>query len=94
MFDCAGSWNFGNDFAKIVEILDIKNNSPSHSDNCKNNFGVLVEGPTYDINVTFGLAGQKFSVIFTKEETQFSLNLHYNADNNYLSVNEKEIESQ
>ena len=40
-----GSWNFGNDFARNVTIFYIDDNSSSHTDNCKNNFFVLGEGP-------------------------------------------------
>ena len=34
---------------------------------------------------------KKFSINFSKANTRFCLSLHYNADNNYLSVNGKEI---
>ena len=46
-FDGAGSWNFGDDFARNVVICGVDNSSSSHADNCKNNFLVLGKGLTY-----------------------------------------------
>ena len=64
----------------------------SHSDNRENNnFLILGEGPTYGINGSFGSPEKKFSVNFSKANTKFCLSLHYNADNSYLFINEKEI---
>ena len=37
-FDSAGSWSFGNGFARNVVIFGVDNSSSSHADNCKNNF--------------------------------------------------------
>ena len=34
---------------------------------------------------------KRFSINFTKANTKVCLSLHYNADNSYLFVNEKEI---
>ena len=53
-FDRPASWNFGNGFAKNTIIFGADNSSSSHADNCKNNFLVLSEGPTYGINGSFG----------------------------------------
>ena len=39
---------------------------------------------------TFVIKGS-FGINFTKINTKFCLNLHYNADNSYLFVNGKEI---
>ena len=50
----AGSWKFGNDFARNVVIFAVDNSSPSHTDNHKNNFLVLGESATYGINRSFG----------------------------------------
>ena len=46
--DTAGSWSFDNDFARNVIIFGVDNSSSSHSDNCKNNFLILGEGPTLE----------------------------------------------
>ena len=42
-FGGAGSWNFGNDFARNVVIFGVYNSSSSRSDNCESNFLVLSE---------------------------------------------------
>ena len=52
---------------------------------------MLGEGPTFGINGSFGSPEKKFSINFSKANTTFCLNLHYNADNSYLFVNGKEI---
>ena len=44
-FDSAGSWSFGNHFAKNVITFGVDNSSTSHSDNRKNNFLILGAGP-------------------------------------------------
>ena len=90
-FDSAGSWNFGNDCAKNVVIFGADNSSSFHADNCKNNFLVLDEGSTYGINGSYGSPEKKFSINFSIVSTKFYLGLHYNGDNSYLFVNEKEI---
>ena len=89
-FNNAGSWSFDNDFARNVIIFGVDNSSSSHSENRKNNFLVLDEGPTYGINESFGSPGKKFNINFSKANTSF-MSLHYNEDNNYLFVNGREI---
>ena len=46
-------------------MLGIDNSSSSHSDNRKNNFLVLVEGPTYGSNKSFESRDKKISINFT-----------------------------
>ena len=53
-FDSAGSWSFDNDTARNVIIFSVDNNSSFHSDNYKNKFLVLNEGPPFGINGNFG----------------------------------------
>ena len=89
--DRAGSWSFDDDFARNIIIFGVDNNSSSHSDNRKNNFLMLGEGPTYGINGSFGSPEKHFDVNIIKANTKFYLRLHYNADNSYLFVNGKEI---
>ena len=62
-------------------IFGVDNSSSSHSDNRKNNFLKLDEGPNYGINGSFGAPEKKFSINFIKANTKFCLSLHYNADN-------------
>ena len=52
-FDGAGLTSFGNDFSRNVVIFGVDNSSSSHTDNCKSNILVFVEGPTDDINAGF-----------------------------------------
>ena len=83
-FDGLGSWSCGNDFARNVMIFDDYNSSSSHSDNRKNNFSVLSEGPIDDINGRIGAAEKKFGINFSIAK------MYYKHDNNYL-FNGKEI---
>ena len=51
-FDGAGSWNLGNDFARNARntvVFGVDNSLLSHTDNQKNNFLVIGEGPTDDL---------------------------------------------
>ena len=79
-FDGEGSWSFGNDFARNVIIFGVDNNSSSHTDNRKNNFLVLGEGPSQGINDSTGSAEKKISINFSKANTKYCLSLHYNGD--------------
>ena len=74
-FDGKGSWSFGNDFAKNVAIFGVSNSSSSHSNNCNNNFLILGEGPTSDINGS-STSPEKNIVLILVKETQ----------NNFASV--------
>ena len=48
--DGACSLDFVNELARNVVIFGVVNSSSSHADNCKNNFLVLGESPSYGIN--------------------------------------------
>ena len=52
-------WSFDNDFARNVVIFDVDDSSSSHTDNRKNNFLVIGEGPTQGINDSTGTAEKK-----------------------------------
>ena len=86
-FDRKGSWNFGNNYAGNVVIFGVYNSSSSHTDNLKNSFLVLDEGPTSDINGGFGSPEKKFSINFIKPKAKFCLSLQCNGDNSNLFVN-------
>ena len=90
-FDGAGSWSSGNDLVGNVIILGVNHGSSSHTDNCKNNFSVLGEGSTDDINGNVGAAEQKSSINFIKGKTKICFSLPYNGDNSYFFVNRKKI---
>ena len=74
-----------------VIIFGVDYSSPCHSDNDENDFLVLAEGPTDDINGGIGPAEKKFSINFSKAKTKFCLSLHYNGDNSYMFVNGKSL---
>ena len=71
-------WSFGNGFARNVVIFGVGNTSSSYTDNQKNNFLVLGEGPAEGINESIGAAEKRFSTNFSKAKTKFCLSLHYN----------------
>ena len=52
---------------------------------------MLGERQTYGINWNFSSSEKKFSINFNKARNNFCLRLHYNHDNSYLFLNEKEI---
>ena len=76
-FDGEGEWICGNDYAKNVVIIGVDNSSSSHTDNRKNNFLVLGEGPTFGMDRSNGAAEKWFSINFSKAKTKFCLSLHY-----------------
>ena len=88
-FDSAVSWDFVNDFSRNVIIFDVDDNSLSHSDNRKNTFSILDEGPSHGINGSVESSENKFSIKFTKANIKLCSSLHYNADNRHLFVNRK-----
>ena len=59
-FGSAGSRSFEDNFARNVVIFGADNSSSPHSDNRKNNFLILGQGPTYGINENFGLLEEMF----------------------------------
>ena len=78
---------FGDGSTRNV-FFDVDNRSSSHVDNCKNNFLVLGEGPTDDINGTIGTAEKKIGINFIKKKEKILL---YNDDNSSLFVNRKKV---
>ena len=58
--DGKGEWSFGNDYAKNVVIFGVDNSSSSHTDNKKNGFLILGDGPTFGINGSFGASESNF----------------------------------
>ena len=61
-----------------------------HIDNKKKNILILGKGPTQGLEHTRA-AEKLYSINFTKENSNFALNLHYNGVNSYLFVNGTEI---
>ena len=85
-FGGLGSWSFGNDSAMNVIIFGVDNSS-TYTNNCKNNFLVLPEEPTDNIDGSTETAEKKLSINFSKASKQICLGLHYNGDNSYLRKN-------
>ena len=67
-FDSADSWSFGNYIAINFIKYGADNSSLSLSDNHKNKFLILGEGPTYGINGSFRSPEEKFSISCTKSK--------------------------
>ena len=72
---------------EIFIIFGVDNSSSSHSEDGKNNFLVLGQGPTYGVNWSFASPEKNLNINSTK--AKLCLSLHYNADDIYLFVNGK-----
>ena len=72
-FDVEGSWSFGNNFVENVAIFGVDNISSSDIDNRKNNFVVLGEGSTGNINDSIGGAGKKLPLTLVKQIKKLTL---------------------
>ena len=83
-FDCVALWSICHVLARCVVSFAADNSSSFHADNCKDNFSVLDEGPTCDINGSFGAPDKKFSINFTEVKRKCCFSLHYNCDKIYL----------
>ena len=62
-FDNARSWSFDNDSARNFIVFGVDNSSSSRADNRKNNSLVLGEGPTFEINGSFGSPEKKLILV-------------------------------
>ena len=71
-FDGKGEWSFGDDSARNVVVFGVVNNSSSHTDNRKNKFLVLGEGPIFVINGGFGAPEKKKLVLILVKQKQNS----------------------
>ena len=67
-FDEEGSWSFGDDFPRNFVIFVVDNSSSSQSDNRKNNFLVLGEGPTQGIIDNTGAAEKNIVLTLVKQK--------------------------
>ena len=71
-FDGPGLWNFGNELAGNVIIFDFDNSSSPHTDNRKNNFLLLGEGPTDDVNGSIDTENKSLVLILLKQRQDFT----------------------
>ena len=74
-FDGAGPWNFGDEFAGNVIIFGVHNSLSSHTDNRRDNFLLLGEGPTYGINKALVHQRKTFIINLSKAKAKFCLGL-------------------
>ena len=81
------SFAFGNGFGKNIIILGADMSSSVHADYRTKSGNFFVQGLD---NIAI-YAEKLYSINFTKTNTKFCLNLHYNGANNYLFVNGIEI---
>ena len=58
-FDGKSTWSFDNDYAKNVVIFYVDNSSSFQADSRKNNFLMLGEEDTFEINISFGAPEKK-----------------------------------
>ena len=71
-FDRKGNLSFDNDYAGNVAIFGVDNSSASHTDNQRNNFLVLGEGPTEGINNSVGAAEKNLALTLIKQIQNFA----------------------
>ena len=64
--------NFGNDFARNFVIFGVDNSSLSHTNIRKNNFLLLHEGPSDDINNNTGVTVKKIVITLVKKRQNFA----------------------
>ena len=90
-FDRRSSFSFpGGGLDQNVLIFGADMSSSSHIDNKKKDISVLGKGTTQGLEHTL-TAEKMYSINFTVKKKKFSLSLHYNGANSYLSVNGTEI---
>ena len=63
VFDSADSWSFSNHFVGNI-IIFADNSLSSHANNLENDFLVLGEGSTDDINDSIGATEKTFNINF------------------------------
>ena len=86
-FDRKGEFSFGNGFGQNVIIFGADMRSSINSTNKAKNILVLSKDFVQGLDNTAIYAEKLYSINFTKTDTKFCLNLHYNGSNSYLFVN-------
>ena len=90
-FDEVGTFNKGNiSNGRNVIIFGVHENSLTHATNKANNIYVMGDLFVQGINDTTLYTEKVYSLNFTAVNKKFVLSLHYNGDNSYLFVNDKE----
>ena len=70
-FDGAGTWRFGDDYARNVTIFDADNSSSSHSDNDIKIFFQFQVTFNLRFNGSFDLPWKKFRITLVKQRQTF-----------------------
>ena len=83
-FDRRDKFSFGDGFGQNVIIFGADMSSSIHANNKTKNILVLGKGFTQGLDNTTICAEKIYSINFTKTNTKFCLNLHYNGSNSYL----------
>ena len=90
-FDEGGLFSIGNiNNGRNVLIFGVHEDSVIHANNKANNIFVMGDGFTQGINDTTLYAEKMYSQNFTQPSTKFVLSFHYNGDDSYLFVNDRE----
>ena len=89
-FDRKWFFSIGDEVCRNVIIIGVDMSSSSNIDSKKKDVLILGKGSTQELEHTL-TAKKLYSVNFTKQNTKFSLSLHYNGANSYLFVNGTEI---
>ena len=85
-FDRKEFYSIGDEVRRNVIVFGVDMSSSSHIDHKEKDILILVKCPTQGLQHTL-TAEKVYSINFTKENTKFSLSLHYNGANSYLFVN-------
>ena len=68
----SGSWSFGNEFARNVVTFGVGNSLSSHTENCKNNFLVLVKERLMILIATFVKQRKSLVLALVKQRQNFA----------------------
>ena len=89
-FDKGGSFSEGSiSNGRNVLIFGVHESSLLHSNNKANNIYVMRKNFVQEINDTTLYANKVYSQNFSQPNKKFVLSLHYNGDNSYLSMVDK-----
>ena len=90
-FDEGGSFSIGNiNNGRNVLIFGVDESYVIHLNNKANNIYVMGDGIVQGINDTTLYAEKIYSQNFTQQSKNFVLSLHYNGDDSYLFVDNKQ----
>ena len=82
-FDRKIFFSIGDDVDRNVTIFGVDMSSSPHINNKRKYILILGKGTTQGLGKDSLTAGKLYLISFTKENTKFCLNLHYNGANRY-----------